>query len=528
MRSDLAEVVEDRAAFWGALADDDGRAGTARIEPAGPHPVRAARRRTLAAAVDVLLGNVFAHTPEGTPYAVSVRAAAGPRPCSSVEDGGPGIIDADAPCSTAARAPADRPGSGSTSRPPPPAPPAASCGSSAVARLGGARLVLDLPVVEDAGGDPGRASWCEPRSTGAGRSRSPRSSTLALYDPERRLLRDGGSSRSAWRLPHQPRGRPALRCGGRAGARRVVGARRASPTVFTVVEAGAGPGTLARSVLAAAPACAGALRYVLVERVGRPAGASTPSTWPWTRRRSPSPSRRPRRRGRAPRPSPVGPIVVSLADLPRVPGPVRRARQRAPRQPALRAARAHGRRLGGGPRRPRRRRASSRSSSRRPRRPASTPRSGARVPRPARRPPPGCATRSRSPGPAAGWSRSTTPRPPPSSPQRPWAEWVRTYRRPRSAAAARSSGLGDAGHHLRGRRRPAAGARRSARARPTGSARHGIDDLVEEGRRDLARAGRHRRPRRGPGPQPRHARPRRSSTRRASAPSASSSGDGRS
>jgi SAM-dependent MidA family methyltransferase len=39
-----------------------------------------------------------------------------------------------------------------------------------------------------------------------------------------------------------------------------------SPRPFVVVEAGAGVGTLARSVLAAEPACAGALRYVLVER----------------------------------------------------------------------------------------------------------------------------------------------------------------------------------------------------------------------------------------------------------------------
>jgi SAM-dependent MidA family methyltransferase len=38
------------------------------------------------------------------------------------------------------------------------------------------------------------------------------------------------------------------------------------PDPFTVIEAGAGRGALARSVLGAAPACSGALRYVAVER----------------------------------------------------------------------------------------------------------------------------------------------------------------------------------------------------------------------------------------------------------------------
>lgn len=38
------------------------------------------------------------------------------------------------------------------------------------------------------------------------------------------------------------------------------------PADFTLIDAGAGRGTLARSVLAARPACAGVLRYVLVER----------------------------------------------------------------------------------------------------------------------------------------------------------------------------------------------------------------------------------------------------------------------
>ena len=43
--------------------------------------------------------------------------------------------------------------------------------------------------------------------------------------------------------------------------------RARTTSTFTVVDAGAGPGTLARSVLAAAPACAVALRYVAVEVV---------------------------------------------------------------------------------------------------------------------------------------------------------------------------------------------------------------------------------------------------------------------
>jgi SAM-dependent MidA family methyltransferase len=42
-------------------------------------------------------------------------------------------------------------------------------------------------------------------------------------------------------------------------------ARLGRPDQFTFVEAGAGPGTLARSVIAARPACADALRYIAVE-----------------------------------------------------------------------------------------------------------------------------------------------------------------------------------------------------------------------------------------------------------------------
>jgi NADH dehydrogenase [ubiquinone] 1 alpha subcomplex assembly factor 7 len=141
----------------------------------------------------------------------------------------------------------------------------------------------------------------------------------ALYDPATGFYETGG------------------RAGGRAGdfltspevgglfgavvARALDGWWRAmgAPDPFVVVEAGAGPGTLARTVLAAAPECAPALRYVLVDRsaaqrrlhAGKlrledPALAFAPVD-PDTE--SPVPG------------SPPGPICVSLAELPRVAGP---------------------------------------------------------------------------------------------------------------------------------------------------------------------------------------------------------------
>jgi SAM-dependent MidA family methyltransferase len=57
------------------------------------------------------------------------------------------------------------------------------------------------------------------------------------------------------------------------------------PDEFVVVDAGAGPGTLARSVLAARPACGAAMRYVAVEvsgpqRLRHPDGVESTSTFP--------------------------------------------------------------------------------------------------------------------------------------------------------------------------------------------------------------------------------------------------------
>jgi signal transduction histidine kinase len=146
VRCDLVEVVQDRAAFWGALADDDGRAWTCEIDPPGPHVVRV-DRNDVAAAVDVLLGNVFAHTPEGTPYAVAVHARDG-HVQIEVEDAGPGIADPEAVLHRGASA------AGSTGLGLDIAAGTARAGGGDLrversATLGGARLVLDLATADD-------------------------------------------------------------------------------------------------------------------------------------------------------------------------------------------------------------------------------------------------------------------------------------------------------------------------------------------------------------------------------------------
>jgi signal transduction histidine kinase len=91
-RSDAVAVVTDRLQFWSVLAEEERRQVTTDLA-AGPLLVRVAAA-DLAAAVDALLGNVFAHTPEGTGFRVSV----GPSPSGGahvvVADAGPGIEDA--------------------------------------------------------------------------------------------------------------------------------------------------------------------------------------------------------------------------------------------------------------------------------------------------------------------------------------------------------------------------------------------------------------------------------------------------
>jgi signal transduction histidine kinase len=89
-RCELVDVVRERMRTWSALADDQGR----RWEFDAPNapiwvPVS---ESDVAAAVDAIVGNVFRHTPEGTPYQVRIRLGRG-FVMLSVDDGGPGIAE---------------------------------------------------------------------------------------------------------------------------------------------------------------------------------------------------------------------------------------------------------------------------------------------------------------------------------------------------------------------------------------------------------------------------------------------------
>jgi signal transduction histidine kinase len=86
--SDATAVVGERFAFWSALAEDQGRPATAELPPV-PLPVRASAE-DLAAAVDALLENVIAHTPEGSPLRVRLNAVPDGA-VLEVADEGPGI-----------------------------------------------------------------------------------------------------------------------------------------------------------------------------------------------------------------------------------------------------------------------------------------------------------------------------------------------------------------------------------------------------------------------------------------------------
>ena len=92
--ADGAAVLADRARFWQPLADDQGRSFTISVTTPSPAPVQATES-DLMALLDVLLDNVFAHTPENA----ATRIHLGPRAAGglilTVEDDGPGVAPAD-------------------------------------------------------------------------------------------------------------------------------------------------------------------------------------------------------------------------------------------------------------------------------------------------------------------------------------------------------------------------------------------------------------------------------------------------
>jgi signal transduction histidine kinase len=89
---DATAVVADRVAFWAVLAEDTDRT-VRRDLPDTPLPVAVAAD-DLAAALDAVLGNVFAHTPDGTGFAVSLTARPDGGATLTVADEGPGFPNA--------------------------------------------------------------------------------------------------------------------------------------------------------------------------------------------------------------------------------------------------------------------------------------------------------------------------------------------------------------------------------------------------------------------------------------------------
>lgn len=88
--TELTAVVAGRAKYWGSLAEDQGRKWDLELPD---NPCRVAGRDTdFVAAIDALIGNIFAHTPVGSPYSIKLSAKQN-RAILAVTDQGPGLAD---------------------------------------------------------------------------------------------------------------------------------------------------------------------------------------------------------------------------------------------------------------------------------------------------------------------------------------------------------------------------------------------------------------------------------------------------
>ena len=109
-------------------------------------------------------------------------------------------------------------------------------------------------------------SGARPDEVGTGRVRVDQFVERALYDPDRGFYETGGrAGRRGGSFLTSPEVGPLFGAVV-AGALDQWWREADEPDRWTVVDAGAGPGTLARAILAARPACAGALDLVCVER----------------------------------------------------------------------------------------------------------------------------------------------------------------------------------------------------------------------------------------------------------------------
>lgn len=90
--TDLTKIVGARAEYWGALAEDQGRPWQVDL-PAVPCRV-AGRDTDFTAAIDAVIGNIFAHTPVGTAYRLDLTEHDG-MAVLAVVDHGPGVANRD-------------------------------------------------------------------------------------------------------------------------------------------------------------------------------------------------------------------------------------------------------------------------------------------------------------------------------------------------------------------------------------------------------------------------------------------------
>ena len=142
---DLVAVARERATFWAVLAEDQERHFDVDL-PVDP-VVTVGRAEDYASAIDSLLGNVFAHTVEGTQFALRVVATVEVgRAAIVIEDAGPDLPAALTPARGVS-------GGGSTGLGLDIARRTAETAGGELrlerSRWGGARIVMDVPLAPD-------------------------------------------------------------------------------------------------------------------------------------------------------------------------------------------------------------------------------------------------------------------------------------------------------------------------------------------------------------------------------------------